>query len=128
MSRGLWLGVATVVLLASGPALADNKGGKKATLVLKVGPDPTEIFVDEKKKGTSDKVHELSLDPGPHIVKLVHNGDEHEDQVILKKGTTTTFEWKFEDDRPKPATDDGSSDNAAGSDPAAAPAGGDKKK
>lgn len=104
---------AGALLLVSGTALAKGKGkggGKAADakLVLKVAPPDTEVWIDGQKKGTADKVKEINLSAGAHIVNLKHKGDEHEDQVILKKGVKTTFEWKFEDDRPK-------NDDSAGS-------------
>lgn len=105
-----WI-AAGALLLSSGSALAKGKPAAKggdAKLVLKVGPEDTEIFVDGQKKGTAEKVKEISLSPGQHILTLKHKGDEHEDQVTLKKGQKTTFEWKFEDDRPK-------NDDSAGS-------------
>ena len=104
-----------VVVALGGPARADkpaaSSGGKKTILILNVGPDPTDVYIDGKKRGTSDKVKEVAVEPGAHIVRLVHSGDEHEDQVILKKGQSVKFEWKFEDDRPKPAQPE---DDAAG--------------
>jgi hypothetical protein len=112
MSRFLRYVAAAALLSSSAPAFAGKadkaaaSGGKKTVLVLNIGPDPTEIYVDGKKKGTSDKIKELPLEPGNHVVRLVHGGDEHEDMVTIKKGQSLKFEWKFEDDKPKPATPD----------------------
>jgi hypothetical protein len=102
--------MAGALLASAAPALAADKApaaSKRTALVLKVEPGDTEVWVDGKKRGTAEKVKELPLDPGNHIVKLVHKGDEREDQVTLKRGVLTTFEWKFEDDRPKPADEPG---------------------
>ena len=79
--------VVLCILGAGSTALAQKAaGGKKTLLVLNVGPDPTDIYVDDKKRGTSDKLKELVVEPGSHIVRVVHNLDEHEDMVTLKKG------------------------------------------
>jgi hypothetical protein len=97
-------------LLASAvPALAADKApaAKHTALRLKVEPGDTEVWIDGKKKGTAEKLKEIPMDPGTHIVKLTHKGDEREDQVILKRNVVTTFEWKFEDDRPKPPEESG---------------------
>lgn len=112
--KTLSLIAAGALLLASGTALAKGKGGSKAAdakLILKVTPSDTEVWIDGQKKGTADKLKELNLSAGPHVVNLKHKGDEHEDQVILKKGQKTTFEWKFEDDRQGGATENPGAEN-----------------
>jgi len=118
-------------LLAPATALAKGKadaGGCK--LKLDVGPPDTEIWIDGQKKGTAEKLKELSLSPGNHEIVLKHKGDERSDQISLKKGATTNFQWKFEDDRPKPPPPDDDQQAAApgGDAPvqAPAPAGDDK--
>lgn len=99
----------TALLLAS-PALAfaggkagkartPRKDGGKAMLSIQVEP-PSKVFVDGKERGRSDKLKLLTLAPGAHIVRVVYKRDEHEDQVILKKGETVQYQWKFEDDKP----------------------------
>jgi hypothetical protein len=110
MKRIVGVVAAGAVLMLTGAAQAQKaakaeKGGS-ARLVLKVTPGDTEVFVDKNRKGTAEKLKEMALPPGKHIVTLKHKGDEHEDQVTLKKGVATTFEWKFEDDRPKAAVPD----------------------
>lgn len=107
MKRASGVFAAAAMLALSASALAQKsakaeKGGS-AKLVLKVSPPDTEIIVDKAPRGTAAKVKEIALPPGKHVVSLKHKGDEHEDQVTLKKGVATTFEWKFEDDRPKPS-------------------------
>lgn len=102
MNRTLkWILTAALVASTGGTALAHKKHVKATKLVLKVAPPDTEIWVDGQKKGTADKVTSLELKPGTHNLDFKHKGDEHTDQVTLKKGATTTFQWKFEDDRPK---------------------------
>jgi hypothetical protein len=126
MKRIVGVMAAGAVLMGMAVARAEKaprgeKGGS-ARLVLKVSPGDTEVFVDKNRKGTAEKMKEIALPPGKHIVTLKHKGDEHEDQVTLKKGVATTFEWKFEDDRPKAAVPD---DDQAGQPmdaPAPAPA------
>lgn len=100
--RVLGLLVATSLTVASAPAAARNKlvaATDKAQLVLDIQPATTQVYVDGQKRGTGDAVKHLTLTPGPHIVRLVNAGDEHEDQVVLRAGQKTTFTWKFEDDR-----------------------------
>ncbi|MBS2030897.1 MAG: PEGA domain-containing protein [Deltaproteobacteria bacterium] len=113
------------------PAAAQAKGAAKAAdkaggckLKLDIGPPDTEIWIDGQKKGTAEKLKEVSLSPGNHELVLKHKGDERSDQVTLKKGATTSFQWKFEDDRPKPPPSDDDAQQAAapgGDAPAQAP-------
>jgi hypothetical protein len=115
MKRTLSWVAAAAVICASGAALARGKaekGGSK--LVLQIGPPDTEIWVDGQKKGTADKVKEISLSPGTHDLDFKHKGDEHTDQVTIKKGQRLTFTWKFEDDKPKARPFDDSTGDAHG--------------
>ena len=109
MKRTLSFICAAAMLLASSAALAKGRSDKSGSkLVLKIGPPDTEIWVDGEKKGTADKVTELALSPGTHQLDLKHKGDEHIDQVVIKKGQKLSFAWKFEDDKPKASPfDDG---------------------
>lgn len=101
MSSKLFVLTIAAALFASGSALAhSSKSEKGATLVLNVGPADTEIWIDGQKKGSAEKVKEVSLSPGTHDLDFKHKGDEHTDQVKLKKGQKVTFTWKFQDDKP----------------------------
>ena len=133
MNRLVSFALAAALLV---PATAQAKGSKASEkagsckLKLDVGPPDTEIWIDGAKKGTAEKLKEVMLAPGNHELVLKHKGDERSDQVTLKKGATTSFQWKFEDDQ-KPATTDDDAQQATnpGSDapaPAPAPAGDDK--
>ena len=125
MKRSLsWLSAAALMMVG-GTALAHSSKSEKggAKLVLEVGPPDTEVWIDGQKKGTADKVKEVSLSPGTHDLDFKHKGDEHTDQVSLKKGQRVTFTWKFEDDKPKASPfDDGSGDSPSQA-PAQAPQG-----
>lgn len=101
MSSKLLVLTAIAAMAFSGSALARSSKSGGATLVLTVGPADTEIWIDGQKKGTADKVKEVSLSPGTHDLDFKHKGDEHTDQVTLKKGQKVTFTWKFQDDKPK---------------------------
>jgi hypothetical protein len=81
--------------LAGAPKTAANK---PTQLKLDIQPDTAVVFVDGKKKGKGGKLITLAITPGNHIVKIVNNKDEHEEQVSVKKGEQKTFQWEFEDD------------------------------
>ncbi|MHB8878202.1 MAG: hypothetical protein ACYC8T_31285 [Myxococcaceae bacterium] len=72
---------------------------KKTQLKLEVNPDAAVVYVDGKKKGTGAKDITLTLTPGKHLLKVTHKGDEHQEQVVVKKGEVRTWQWAFEDDR-----------------------------
>lgn len=110
--------VGTSLLLAPRAHAREKLPPGQSKLLLKVAPETTVVEVDGKRRGTAAEVKELLLPPGPHIVHLVHGLDEHEDQVVLRKGAVTSFEWKFEDDRKQPPKAEEPAEGAA---PAAEP-------
>jgi len=91
--------IAMALLLAL--AGAPKAPVKKAVLKIEVKPAAAVIYVDGKRKGTGATVHTLTLNPGPHTIKIVHKKDEHEEVVAVKPGTMS-WGWVFEDDRPNP--------------------------
>ena len=91
--------VALALVLSAALAGAPKTAGTKPTqLKLDIQPDTAVVFVDGKKKGKGGKLITLAITPGSHIVKIVNNKDEHEEQVTVKKGEQKTFQWAFEDD------------------------------
>ena len=102
------IGMALVLALAGAPKGAS---AKKTQLKIDVKPTAATVYVDGKKKGTGATVQKLTLDPGQHTIKIVHQRDEHEEMVTLKPGETLNWKWTFEDDKS-----------------AGAPSGGDKDK
>lgn len=107
--RILAVAAAGLVVAFSAPALAHGRvvaAADKAELVLEVAPGSTEVYVDGQKKGTGEALKQLTLAPGPHVLRLVHDGDEHEDQVTLEAGKKVTFSWKFQDDKQATAGSD----------------------
>ncbi len=91
--------IAMALLLALGGA--PKAPANKALLKIEVKPASAIIYVDGKRKGTGATVRTLTLNPGPHTIKIVHNKDEHEEVVAVKPGTMS-WSWVFEDDRPNP--------------------------
>jgi len=94
------IGLALVLALAGAPKGAS---AKKTQLKIDVKPAASTVYVDGKKKGTGGSVHALSLPPGPHTIKIVHQRDEHEEMVTLKPGETLNWKWAFEDDKAEKA-------------------------
>ena len=101
------LALAALIALAAPTAHAADAAAKakkpagsgKTLLKVEVSP-PSQLFIDNKPHGTTGKAKTIELTPGRHIVRVVHKKDEHEEQVVLKKGETTEYGWKFEDDAP----------------------------
>lgn len=89
--------MALLLALAGAP----KAPAKKALLKIEVKPAAAVIYVDGKRKGTGATVQTLTLNPGPHTIKIVHNKDAHEEVVAVKPGTMS-WSWAFEDDRPNP--------------------------
>ncbi len=89
----------TAALCLSNAPKAVPPGDGKTQLKVEVQPDGAVFFIDGKKKGTGAKKVTLTLPPGRHTVKVVHKGDEHQEDVHLKKGEVKLFTWAFEDDR-----------------------------
>lgn len=75
-------------------------------LVIDVKPDGVEVKVDGKKVGTSGQPLTVKLKAGKHIVRLVHKGDAHEEEVTVKAGEKKTWTWEFEGYK-KPAAPEG---------------------
>lgn len=92
------LSLALAVALSAAPKTAPLK---KTQLKIEVKPASAIVFVDGKRIGTGSKVHTLTVDPGRHTIKIVHNRDEHQEVLAVKKGETTKWTWAFEDDRPQ---------------------------
>ncbi len=90
----------SVLTLALAMALAGSpKAPAKTLLKLEVKPANAVVYVDGVKKGKGNKVHTVKLQPGRHVIKVVHNKDEHQEVVVVKKGETKHWQWAFEDDR-----------------------------
>jgi hypothetical protein len=100
--RALFL--AASLLFATSAAADGKKPPKppsgKTILKLDIEP-PSNVFIDGKARGSSTKFKQVELSPGAHIVRVVYKRDEHEEQVILKKGEVSEYHWKFEDAEPK---------------------------
>ena len=97
MAHMIALSLALAVALSGAPKSAP----KKTQLKIEVKPASAVVYVDGKRVGTGSKVHTLTVDPGKHTIKIVHNRDEHQEVLVVKKGETTKWTWAFEDDRPQ---------------------------
>jgi hypothetical protein len=75
------------------------KTAQKTQLKLDVKPAAAIVYVDGKRKGTGAKSVTLPIEPGRHTIRIVHNRDEHQEVVVVKKGGITKWSWAFEDDR-----------------------------
>jgi hypothetical protein len=75
-------------------------GNGKTQLKVEIQPPAAVLFVDGKKKGTgAKKQYLLTVTPGRHTMKVTHKGDEHQEDVFVKKGEVKLWTWAFEDDR-----------------------------
>lgn len=68
------------------PALA-------ATGTLRLTTQPTvDVYVDERKLGTSAAMGPVPLPPGPHVLRLIHPKlGKHEEQFVVQAGADTTI-------------------------------------
>ncbi len=66
-----------------------------ATVVVGLKPAACVLFVDGKKKGSGEKPLTLKLPAGKHIFRVVYKGDAHEEEVVLKAGTNSPWNWEF---------------------------------
>jgi hypothetical protein len=90
------LSLALAVALSGAPKA---NAPKKTQLKIEVQPVSAVVYVDGKKKGTGGKPILMPVDPGRHTIRIVHNRDEHQEVISVKKGETTNWHWAFEDDR-----------------------------
>src|SRR5262249_41390186 len=93
------IGMALLLSLAGAPKTSSTK----SQLKIEVKPAAATVYVDGKKKGTGGTVQNLTLAPGQHTIKIVHQRDEHEEMVKLKPGETLNWKWTFEDDKTEKA-------------------------
>jgi hypothetical protein len=96
MAHMIALGLALAVALSGAPKAS---APKKTQLKIEVKPVSAIIYVDGKRRGTGAKPITLPIEPGRHTIRIVHNRDEHQEVVVVKKGETTNWSWAFEDDR-----------------------------
>lgn len=92
--------IALTLALAVALSAAPKSGPKKTQLIIEVKPAAAVVYVDGKRIGTGSKIQTLTVQPGRHTIKIVHNRDEHQEVLMVKKGETTKWSWAFEDDRP----------------------------
>jgi PEGA domain len=74
----------------------------KTQLKIEVKPASAVVYVDGVRKGTGAKPIVLTVTPGIHNIRVVHNKDQTTEVVRIKKGETLNWGWVFEDDRPDP--------------------------
>ena len=96
MPHMLTLSLALAVALSAAPKAS---APKKTQLQIEVKPVSAVVYVDGKRMGSGAKPIVLSVDPGRHTIRIVHNRDEHQEVIAVKKGETTKWAWAFEDDR-----------------------------
>ncbi len=86
---------AVAVALSGSP----TKAATRTQLKIEIKPATAVLYVDGKRKGTGEKVHVLNVTPGNHTIRVVHDKDEHQEVVSVKKGKVKIWQWAFEDDR-----------------------------
>ena len=93
----MWVPLVVVAVSLSGAPKAAPSS--KTQLKIEVQPDSAVLYVDGKRKSAGGKKLTLTLQPGRHHIKVVNRGDQHEEDVAIKKGEVKTYTWAFEDDR-----------------------------
>ena len=74
-----------------------------STLNVELKPKGSELLVDGKKSGKmGDKPIILKLKSGKHLLRVVYKGDAHEEEIVLKGGEQTKWQWEFEGAEPTP--------------------------
>ncbi len=82
---------------------ADKKVSKPAKNVVTgikfevIPVENTVAFIDGKKIGEVSKIDVLPVKPGKHLLKLVHNKDEVEVEVVVANKQILNFKYAFED-------------------------------
>lgn len=94
----LALALAASLATSSGPSAS---AGTKSFLKIEVKPETAVLYVDGVRRGTGVKPHTIRVEPGRHALRVVNKGDEHQEQISVKKGETKQWAWAFEDDRPQ---------------------------
>jgi len=90
------LAFAMAVALALGAAPAKST---KTQLKIEVKPSSAIVYVDGQRKGTGAKPILITVTPGTHNIRVVHNKDQTSEMVRVKSGQVLTWGWTFEDDR-----------------------------
>ncbi len=93
------LALALAASLAASPA--PTASGTRSYLKIEVKPETAVLYVDGVRRGTGAKPHTVRVEPGRHELRVVNKGDEHQEQISVKKGETKQWAWAFEDDRPQ---------------------------
>jgi hypothetical protein len=88
----------SVLTLALAVALSAAPNAK-TQLKIEVKPSVAVIYLDGKKLGSGDKVHMVNVKPGTHALRVVYRGDEHSEEVLVKKDQVLTWKWSFEDEK-----------------------------
>ncbi|HZH02574.1 MAG TPA: PEGA domain-containing protein [Myxococcaceae bacterium] len=105
LTLALTLSAAPAAPPASAPAPAATA---KSFLKVEIKPEAAVLYVDGTRRGTGSRPHTLSVEPGRHLIRVVHKGDEHQEEVKVKRGETKVWAWAFEDDKPSsPANEPG---------------------
>jgi len=96
MTHMLSLSLALAVVLSTA---SNASTPKKTQLKIEVKPASAVVYVDGKRQGSGAKPIVLTVSPGKHTIRIVHNKDEHQEVIAVKQGETTKWAWAFEDDR-----------------------------
>lgn len=100
MSFLAWL----IMLVFLIPAVASEKRSSKPAKSVVTGirfeiipAENTIIFLDGKKVGDASKLGVVPVRPGKHLVRVVHNKDEVEVEVVIAHRQILDFKYAFED-------------------------------
>ena len=94
-----------IFILVSGITLygAEKKGAKPSKNVTTgikfevIPAENTTAYIDGKKVGEVTKIDVVPVKPGKHTIKLVHNKDEVEVDVVVVNEQILNFKYAFED-------------------------------
>lgn len=95
-----WLVMLVFLIPAGASEKRSPKPAKNVVTGIRFEVIPVEntiIFLDGKKLGDASKIGVVAVKPGRHLVRLVHNKDEVEVDVVVANKQILDFKYAFED-------------------------------
>ncbi|MCX7958490.1 MAG: hypothetical protein N3B13_05520 [Deltaproteobacteria bacterium] len=103
MRKILLFGIIMILATTAGLSAKDKKeekSSKNARTGIRFEVIPAEntiAFINGKKVGEVSKLDVVPVKPGKHTIKLLHNKDEVEVDVVVVKNQVLNFKYAFED-------------------------------
>jgi hypothetical protein len=94
-----------ILVLLALPLSAAAKPKGKTQVQLAVKPTSAQLFIDGKPMGKTGDNRVIDITAGPHVIRLVNKGDEHEERVNFAPSRKTIYTFEFDDVVPSNSTD-----------------------